>query len=52
MKVLSSGLHGNKGLHKAEFKQRAKDFSRLLGFTCENGRLYVKKSRPTEGERK
>ncbi len=52
MKVLSSGLHRNKGLHKAEFKQRAKDSSRLLIFMCENVWLYVKESRPTEGERK
>jgi len=37
MKVLGSGLHQNKGLHKAEFKHRAKDSSRLLVFMCGNG---------------
>ncbi len=36
MKVLGSGLHWNNGLHKAEFKHRAKDSSRLLVFMREN----------------
>jgi hypothetical protein len=37
MKVLGRPVHRNKGLQKAEFKQRAKDSSRLLVFICENG---------------
>jgi hypothetical protein len=52
MKVLNSRLNRNRGLLKAEFQERAKDSSRLLVFTCENGWVYVKESRPTEGKRK
>jgi hypothetical protein len=52
MKVLGSGLYRNTGLLKAEFQERAKDSRRLLVFTCENGLVYVKESRPTEGKRK